>query len=543
MSIWNDFVSAVAKADIKYPNLKPAMVAQAILESGRGTTDVSKQCLNFHGMKFRQEMEGIASALYVKTGSEPSGGAEFCKFESVEDAVKGYWQFVGRDPYRGWEQHTKTATDFLGHIGPVWCPGGYKDEWKESHKGWNYHEYIIHELYDEALDLLKAAGWTPDTDQQKTYWAELYVSGNLYVIEQPSGKAVGLYNTENSVAKAQDAFKWAFGLGAKTFMVAPKEKEEPIAREEEEPVTNLPPYPGYLLNYGTRGQHVEHVQRRLKIDVDGIFGPQTRNAVMTFQSQHGLDVDGVVGPKTWEVMFPGSGTVVEDDPTDDFDWEIEVDRPSNWERNAKSLYIPFAEIRRDMPTAWTYPKGYPESAVIHWTAGSSAEGSYSTLRTHGYPCLVIDKDGSIIQGFPLSRGGAHSGSYHHRKMIGIEVESEGKLTPVSNGYKAWFGRILKQADVRFSEKDYNIFKGHYSRFTPAQMESLVTLLVWLKHNNPSVFSLDKIVGHDEAMIEIGRPGRKTDPGASLGAEDKAFNMRDFRRMVSDFYAEMQDELR
>ena len=38
------------------------------------------------------------------------------------------------------------------------------------------------------------------------------------------------------------------------------------------------------------------------IDVDGIFGPQTEDAVKTFQKVRGLVVDGIVGPKTLEAM-------------------------------------------------------------------------------------------------------------------------------------------------------------------------------------------------------------------------------------------------
>lgn len=39
--------------------------------------------------------------------------------------------------------------------------------------------------------------------------------------------------------------------------------------------------------------------------VDGSFGPNTRTAVITYQSHNGLQQDGVVGPKTWGKLFVG----------------------------------------------------------------------------------------------------------------------------------------------------------------------------------------------------------------------------------------------
>lgn len=63
-------------------------------------------------------------------------------------------------------------------------------------------------------------------------------------------------------------------------------------------------YPGQPLKRGAKGEDVRRIQARLNVGVDGIFGPQTEQAVKDFQASRGLVVDGVVGPRTWEALAP-----------------------------------------------------------------------------------------------------------------------------------------------------------------------------------------------------------------------------------------------
>ena len=63
-----------------------------------------------------------------------------------------------------------------------------------------------------------------------------------------------------------------------------------------------------LVSFGDRGTEVETLQRNLQkaldmdIGVDGVFGKDTRAAVMEFQRRNGLTVDGVVGTATGKAL-------------------------------------------------------------------------------------------------------------------------------------------------------------------------------------------------------------------------------------------------
>jgi murein DD-endopeptidase MepM/ murein hydrolase activator NlpD len=64
---------------------------------------------------------------------------------------------------------------------------------------------------------------------------------------------------------------------------------------------------GLPLRVGSQGDLVAHVQTKLGVASDGVFGPQTDAAVRKYQLAAGLDVDGIVGPNTWSSLFAQAG--------------------------------------------------------------------------------------------------------------------------------------------------------------------------------------------------------------------------------------------
>ena len=79
----------------------------------------------------------------------------------------------------------------------------------------------------------------------------------------------------------------------------PSVDPEVEAKKYSAPATK-PKYDEPLMK-GSKGEDVAYLQKYLGITADGIFGPQTHEAVLRFMAQHD-DIkvkDGVVGPITW----------------------------------------------------------------------------------------------------------------------------------------------------------------------------------------------------------------------------------------------------
>lgn len=82
------------------------VIAQAILESGGGTSELAVNANNFFGLKYKPERCPGASGYYVKVGSEQNADGSYTssvmkwfKFDSMEDCVIGYFDFINNSRY------------------------------------------------------------------------------------------------------------------------------------------------------------------------------------------------------------------------------------------------------------------------------------------------------------------------------------------------------------------------------------------------------------------------------------------------------------
>lgn len=59
-----------------------------------------------------------------------------------------------------------------------------------------------------------------------------------------------------------------------------------------------------ILKFGSTGEQVKQLQRKLGLTDDGVFGKMTESKVKEWQKANGLKDDGIVGRLTWGKMFP-----------------------------------------------------------------------------------------------------------------------------------------------------------------------------------------------------------------------------------------------
>lgn len=82
------------------------IIAQAILESNKGTSELAVNAHNYFGLKYRNGRCKTCVGVYHKVGSEQnpdgtytSSAMEWCKFGSMEDGVIGYFDFTNISTY------------------------------------------------------------------------------------------------------------------------------------------------------------------------------------------------------------------------------------------------------------------------------------------------------------------------------------------------------------------------------------------------------------------------------------------------------------
>jgi len=212
-SLWLRFVEAVANASDIPNNAKAVCVAQAIRESGRGTSDLAKKAYNFHGMKWRSEMQEIAKPFLIKVPSE-SEMVEFCKFENETVAVQGWFLFLNRWPYIGWKKYADDPTGLIRHL----QNGAYR--WAEDDE----YEYAVTQLLPEAMELLGKYGWKKKVIPSASRQPSIEIVKNTPNQSQ-RGASIDMIVLHNTAGKFEGSVEWLCNeaAGASAHLVISRE--------------------------------------------------------------------------------------------------------------------------------------------------------------------------------------------------------------------------------------------------------------------------------------------------------------------------------
>lgn len=232
--------------------------------------------------------------------------------------------------------------------------------------------------------------------------------------------------------------------------------------------------------------------------------------------------------------------------------EEETDRPSRAALALSALapsHYPLAKVNvgGEMKTRGKYRKGFPEGAIVHYTAGRDDPlGDVRSGLQNGYCYFVIAPNGEVYQNFPIDSWGYHAGVSAwpalgggvSQYLVGIEICCAGIVRSLDGErFRPWYNeaeflkKSSRQPDTavdlalnqvrQVTKKRDNQKPGWYEKYTDLQEASLRTLLRWMKTTNPEVFDFNLVLGHDEVA-----PDRKSDPGGAL-----SLSMPDFRKAL------------
>lgn len=174
-----------------------------------------------------------------------------------------------------------------------------------------------------------------------------------------------------------------------------------------------------------------------------------------------------------------------------------------------------------------YGNGLPDTIVIHYTAGRSAESSANYLCKDDIKAsahLVIGRDGKIYQLVSFDTVAWHAGksAYSGREWlnkysIGIELDNAGPLEKVGDEYQAWFGTKYQANDVMLATHRNETNPAYWHAYTEKQIETCRMICELLIEK----YGILSIVGHEEIA-----PQRKRDPGPAFPLDkfrDKLFH--------------------
>ena len=148
------------------------------------------------------------------------------------------------------------------------------------------------QLFRLMLKSYEQAVWAPTRDDinHNQFDALTSLTYNIGTNGFKSSNLLKVINDDKEDPNIQQAFEAWKNAGGKPILLARRKREAALyfTPYNEQQATDEQLY----LN------QVMHIQNKLGLPADGIFGKNTKAAVIVFQKKHGLIADGIAGPQT-----------------------------------------------------------------------------------------------------------------------------------------------------------------------------------------------------------------------------------------------------
>lgn len=275
---------------------------------------------------------------------------------------------------------------------------------------------ILQFYYGDDIAIIENAPIRPNVESYPGFPLKLGSSGNeVKTIQQQLNRIADAYpsipkindpngifgaQTEAAVKRFQNIFNLAQdGIVGKSTWYRIKNVYNGVKKLAELTAENLtfdevePIYPS-LLKEGMSGDYIKTLQYYLNIvayfypqipniDVDGYFGPKTKEAVIAFQEMFGLVPDGIVGRDTWKALSNAYKTSINSIP-EEYKSEAEIVYPGY----VLSEGITNDDVRRLQTFLEKISQAYPSipSVTVDGVFGEKTKEAVSAIqRMYGIP--------------------------------------------------------------------------------------------------------------------------------------------------------------
>jgi len=254
-----DFINSIVEGALRgqrgYGILASLTIAQAILESGWGTSQLSQRANNLFGIKAFSDWTGKRITLETTewyNNEKTVINADFRAYDSFNESIEDHNKLLSYSRYkqlRG-ENDYKIACRRIYECGYATDP--------------EYGEKLIKIIEENMLYKFDGVNISAVGSDKIIKFQKLC---NKLSIKDNEGKAL----IEDNI------------LGPRTLSC----------------ISKMP-----MLMVGSKGAVVEFLQEIVKaLPVDGDFGPITKQSVMIYQKNYNMVVDGIVGIETWTTMI------------------------------------------------------------------------------------------------------------------------------------------------------------------------------------------------------------------------------------------------